>query len=507
MSAHSFLKNLLVSLLTIFPSHAPHSGSHLHLFGRISSPFHCFLISMDPNPTDFPILSHVLFLLNPTSHSPPQLQEPLLTQMPYLNHPKVLTALAQAIPDICKQKQSKLQKNLQENETHATVKGVVDRVQNENDLGEVAEADMHICKAAVRLEDMHEEYERQLRGVEDRLVKVYGSVVAELEEQELISEEVIGILKEADSGVVERVELCGRQLRFLPEAFGKLHGLIVLNLSHNLLEVLPDSIARLQKLEELDVSSNLLVSLPDSIGLLLNLKVLNISGNKINSLPETISRCSSLVELDASFNNLMCLPTNIGYGVANIERLSIQLNKIRFLPASICEMRSLRYLDVHFNELRGLPHAIGRLTNLEVLNLSGNFSDLTELPETIGDLMNLRELDLSNNQIRVLPDSFSELKNLRKLNLDQNPLIIPPVEIVNKGVEAVLEFMAKRLLDIRAGEQRRNMLEMDKQQAQTGWLAWGASLLNNFVSGVSQSFAGHAGDGKTSRDPWLDQQL
>lgn len=212
------------------------------------------------------------------------------------------------------------------------------------------------------------------------------------------------------------------------------------------------------------------------------------------------------MELDASFNNLMCLPTNIGYGVANIERLSIQLNKIRFLPASICEMRSLRYLDVHFNELRGLPHAIGRLTNLEVLNLSSNFSDLTELPETISDLMNLRELDLSNNQIRVLPDSFGELKNLRKLNLDQNPLIIPPMEIVNKGVEGVLEFMAKRLLDIRAEEQRRNMLEMDKQQAQTGWLAWGTSLLNNFVSGVSQSL-GYAGDGKTSRDPWLDQQL
>ncbi|KAF5450232.1 hypothetical protein F2P56_030599, partial [Juglans regia] len=487
-------------------SHAPHSRSHLRLFCLcVSSPFHCFLISMDPNPTDFPILSYVLFLLNPTSHIPPQLQEPLLTQMPYLNHPKVLAALAQAIPDI-KQKQSKLQKNLQENETHASVKGVVDRVQNENELGEVAEADMQIHKAAMRLEDMHEEYERQLRGVEDRLVKVYGSVVAELEEQEVISEEVIGILKEADSGVVERVDLCGRQLRFLPEAFGKLHGLIVLNLSHNQLEVLPDSIARLQKLEELDVSSNLLVSLPDSIGLLLNLKVLNISGNKINSLPEAISRCSSLVELDASFNNLMCLPTNIGYGVANIERLSIQLNKIRFLPASICEMRSLRYLDVHFNELRGLPHAIGRLTNLEVLNLSSNFSDLTELPETISDLMNLRELDLSNNQIRVLPDSFGELKNLRKLNLDQNPLIIPPMEIVNKGVEAVLEFMAKRLLDIRAEEQRRNMLEMDKQQAQTGWLAWGTSMLNNFVSGVSQSL-GYAGDGKTSRDPWLDQQL
>ncbi|KAI5314879.1 hypothetical protein L3X38_044055 [Prunus dulcis] len=65
-------------------------------------------------------------------------------------------------------------------------------------------------------------------------------------------------------------------------------------------------------------------------------------------------------------------------------------------------MRSLRYLDVHFNEFRGLPYAIGRLTTLEVLNLSSNFSDWIELPESIGDQTNLRELDLSNNQIRAL---------------------------------------------------------------------------------------------------------
>lgn len=170
-------------------------------------------------------------------------------------------------------------------------------------------------------------------------------------------------------------------------------------------------------------------------------------------------------------------------------------------------MRSLRYVDVHFNELRGLPHAIGRLTNLEVLNLSSNFSDLTQLPETIGDLMNLRELDLSNNQIRALPDTFGQLKNLTKLNLDQNPLIIPPIDIVNKGVEAVKEYMAKRWLDIKAEEQQRSMIEENKQQAQTGWLAWGTSFLNKLVPGVSQSVAGYVGAGKASRDPWLDQQL
>ena len=156
---------------------------------------------MDQNPKDLPILSYVLSQLNPNSHPrlPPQLQQTLLTQLPYLNHPKVLASLAQAIPDITQ-----------------------------------------ITKS-VRLEERHEEYEKQLREAEDRLVEVYGSVVSELEKgfkEGEVCDEVVGILKEAEGGVVvERVELCGRQLRFLPEAFGMLHGLLVLNLSHNQLEV------------------------------------------------------------------------------------------------------------------------------------------------------------------------------------------------------------------------------------------------------------------------------
>lgn len=376
-------------------------------------------------------------------------------------------------------------------------------------VGESGEMDkeVEIYKAVVRMDEMHEEYVRQLREVEDRLVGIYRNAVGGFENDE-VNEEVVAILKAAESGgVVERVDLSGRQLRLFPEAFGRLHGLLLLNLSHNQLEVIPDSIAGLVKLEELDVSSNLLVSFPDSIGLLRNLKVLNVSGNKLNALPESVALCSSLVELDASFNNLMSLPTNIGYGLGNLERLSIQLNKIRFLPPSLCEMKSLRYLDVHFNELHGLPHAIGRLTNLEVLNLSSNFSDLTELPETIGDLTNLRELNLSNNQIRALPISFGRLENLNKLNLDENPLVIPPKEIVHKGVPAVREFMQKRWLDILAAEQQRRVQESNQQQAQTGWLAWGNSMLHNIVSGVSGSVSEYLGGTKAPRDPYLDQQL
>lgn len=456
--------------------------------------------TMDSTSKKFPILSYVLSQLDPNSHPsfPRELEHNLNTQFPHLNNPQVFSSLIQAIPARVSQTHFLLNA-LGPRPDPDAVSAARIKISQIEELGEMKEVEIY--KAVVRMEEMHEEYERQLKEAEERLVGVYKEAVGESEDNE-VNEEVVSILKEAESGgVVERVDLSGRQLRFFPEAFGRLNGLLMLNLSHNQLEVLPDSIEGLEKLEELDVSSNLLDLLPDSIGLLRNLKVLNVSGNKLNALPESVALCRSLVELDASFNNLMSLPSNIGYGLVNLEKLSIQLNKIYFLPPSICEMKSLKYLDVHFNELHGLPRAIGRLINLEVLNLSSNFKDLTELPETIGDLTNLRDVNLSNNQIHALPDSFGRLENLAQLNLEENPLIIPPKEIVNEGVQAIREFMKKRWHDMIAEEQQRRMLEANQQQSQTGWLAWGASLLNNTVSGFSQSGS------KAPRDPYLDQQL
>ncbi|MCH85905.1 plant intracellular ras-group-related LRR protein 1-like [Trifolium medium] len=131
-------------------------------------------------------------------------------------------------------------------------------------------------------------------------------------------------------------------------------------------------------------------------------------------------------------------------------------------------MKSLRYLDARFNELHGLPIAIGKLTSLEVLNLSNNFSDLQELPETFGDLSSLRELDLSNNQIHALPDTFGRLDSLTKLNLEQNPIELPPMEVVNEGILAIKSYMAERWLDILAEEEKKNTHEL--QEGQSGWV-------------------------------------
>ncbi|GAB2269768.1 Plant intracellular Ras-group- LRR protein 1 [Dionaea muscipula] len=480
--------------------------------------------------------------------------DPLVEQMPHLKDPKVIEEMTKAVAEIA-QTRSVLQA-LGDRPDHEMVDRAkakiaeideclskqleeivlmprpveLDRLEwrshladKEKKTREAAEKEKQLYKSIIQLDEMHEAYQKLLKDAEAKLMRIYDSAAAsrdggrggdgvEVRESSGIKEEVdevvVGILTENAAGKgIDHVDLSGRRLRFVPEAFGKIPGLLSLNLSNNQLQAIPDSIAGLERLEALNLYSNLLESLPDSIGLLVNLKILNVSGNKLQVLPDSICHCRSLVELDASFNNLTYLPTNIGYELVNLRKLAVQYNKINHLPTSIGEMKSLQHLAVHFNELRGLPFSIGKLKNLETLNLSGNFSDLTELPDTFGELSNLRELDLSNNQIRELPDTFGRLESLTKLNLDQNPIVIPPVEEVNKGVEAVKMFMAKRWLDILVAGEEKSMLQL-KEETESGWLqrslSRSTSWLKQQVSNVSEYLVSPRA---SPRDPALDQQL
>ncbi|OIW17751.1 hypothetical protein TanjilG_00345 [Lupinus angustifolius] len=525
---------------------------------------------MDPNPGTFPILSYVMSRLpsfgstTVISHIQSDIEQPpssdpsssssasIVGQMPQLADPKLLAAMTSAISDVS-QARSVL-KLIGERPTHedvdtakaqlADIEAHLSRqmqeivglprppeidqdkwqahvAQKEKECKESVEKEKRVYKSLIQLDEMHDAYEKLLNDAEKRLEKLYKNAGEDDDEkggggggsgsEEEVNEQVHEILQEADVKGVERVDLSGQRLKFMPEAFGHIPGLVVLDASKNQLSVIPDSIAGLQNLEELNISSNLLATLPDSIGFLHKLKVLNVSGNKLSAFPDSICHCKSLVELDASFNSLQYLPTNIGYELQNLQKLIIQLNKIRSLPSSICEMKSLRYLDAHFNELHGLPIAFGKLNNLEFLNLSSNFSDLKELPETFGDLISLRELDLSNNQIHLLPDTFGRLHNLSKLNLDQNPIELPPTEIVKQGVVAIKGFMAKRWMDMLAEEERKSTQELQGQEeGQNGWLNRSTSWLKNASVNVTD-YVGTAiketMSPRTPKDAFLDQQL
>ncbi|CAK7345626.1 unnamed protein product [Dovyalis caffra] len=245
---------------------------------------------------------------------------------------------------------------------------------------------------------------------------------------------------------LEIVDLSGMSLETLTNPSLNLANISKLYLFNNDLQMIPESLtARMLNLVVLDVHSNQLKSLPNSIGCLSKLKVLNVSGNHIESLPRTIENCRSLEELNANFNKLSRLPDTIGFELINLKKLSVNSNKLVFLPMSTSHLTSLKTLDARLNNLRSLPEDLENLINLEVLNVSQNFQYLETLPYSIGLLISLVELDVSYNKITTLPDSMGCLRKLQKLCVEGNPLISPPMEVVERGLDVVKEYLSEKM--------------------------------------------------------------
>ncbi|XVF47584.1 hypothetical protein PTKIN_Ptkin03bG0121200 [Pterospermum kingtungense] len=245
---------------------------------------------------------------------------------------------------------------------------------------------------------------------------------------------------------LEIVDLSGMSIDSLPNPSLNLATISKLDLSNNNLQSIPESLtARLLNVVALDVHSNQLKLLPNSIGCLSKLKFLNVSGNLIQTLPKTIENCRSLEELNANFNKLTVLPDTIGFGLINLKKLSVNSNKLIFLPHSITHLTSLRVVDARLNCLRALPEDLENLINLQVLNVSQNFQYLENLPYSIGLLLSLVEFDVSYNKITCLPDSMGCLKKLQKLCVEGNPMVSPPMEVFEQGLNAVKEYLSEKM--------------------------------------------------------------
>lgn len=177
--------------------------------------------------------------------------------------------------------------------------------------------------------------------------------------------------------------------------------------------------------------------------------VLNLSAMSLEALPEEVLEMYDFREDSA-----------IAWSEAvDLKKLLLADNEIRALSDKAFpdwseeemmadaeksnQFAGLEVLDVHGNKLTTIPTGFRRLSNLRVLNLSGNslsleaftiiseLSDLRELrvakngitgnlPIDLSKMRELQVLDLSNNQLDKLPAGISELPNLQKLLVGGN---------------------------------------------------------------------------------------
>ena len=198
----------------------------------------------------------------------------IVSQMPHLSDPKLLEAMRRAIFDVyqtrsvlkligqrpdheavdnAKMKLADIEAQLSRQLEEIVLEQRPDNVdvnqwrshlaEKENECRSAAEKEKRIYKSVIQLDEMHDAYEKLLRDAEKRLSKIYESAEEAAEDagedktNEEMNEKVVGILQEASGKGMERVDLSGQKLKMLPEAFGKIPGLVVLDLSCNQLTV------------------------------------------------------------------------------------------------------------------------------------------------------------------------------------------------------------------------------------------------------------------------------
>ena len=133
------------------------------------------------------------------------------------------------------------------------------------------------------------------------------------------------------------------------------------------------------------------------------------------------------------------LPPGLGR-LVNLEALEIAcLEKLEDLPEELGQLQKLEELVIDNGNgcamNVALPRSVGRLANLRVLRLYGALdgrdvgaaeparnAPSKALPDTLAELQSLEELDLGRNGIKAVPRQVAALRGLKTLSLDYNDI-------------------------------------------------------------------------------------
>ena len=191
-------------------------------------------------------------------------------------------------------------------------------------------------------------------------------------------------------------------IKHLPSHLGTLINLVELDISclENL-EDLPSEIGNLKKLEKLIIDNGngcgMNISLPESIGNLSNLKVLRLYG----ALDPT-----DLSDTNKPTSKVKSLPGTIGK-LQNLEELDLGRNRIKSIPSQIASLQKLKRLALDHNDIDELPAFVGNLKNLQELSVCDNGG--IKLPTSLSNLDGLK-IFMGNNNLKI-----KDQKKLRRL--------------------------------------------------------------------------------------------
>ncbi|XP_023726055.2 leucine-rich repeat-containing protein 40, partial [Cryptotermes secundus] len=190
-----------------------------------------------------------------------------------------------------------------------------------------------------------------------------------------------------------------------------------------------------------------LTEIPDSVfqeALEAEVTTVDFSKNKLKEVPSGLQKLAShITELNLSCNALSVLPAELGL-CQNLQYLDLQRNSLESLPQSLECLTKLRELVIAFNKFFELPDCVYKLPGLEILIARDNRLTTIDVAG-LSQLHRLATLDLTNNSISHVPPALGNMTQLRSLELTGNSFRQPRHAILTKGTHSILSYLRDRI--------------------------------------------------------------
>uniref|UniRef100_A0A095B4Z9 Chaoptin n=1 Tax=Schistosoma haematobium TaxID=6185 RepID=A0A095B4Z9_SCHHA len=215
-------------------------------------------------------------------------------------------------------------------------------------------------------------------------------------------------------------------------------------------------------LRRLYIQNNGITSLKGLNGLT-QLQVLRADFNKIASLHDDFFSLKKIEYVYLSHNYITqpISGTRLKY-LNHLKVIDLSYNGLSFLPTVIFSLPCLQTLKVDHNNISNLPtlRLNSRISKepIQLIDLSHNQIN------TISDgLVKItKQLDLSKNKLRMFPArllkmiaNMAQLKKIKpseiiKLDLNDNPIIWPPYNIIECGIDAIIQYFIESRTELQS---------------------------------------------------------
>ncbi|WP_396169883.1 leucine-rich repeat domain-containing protein [Flavobacterium sp.] len=139
------------------------------------------------------------------------------------------------------------------------------------------------------------------------------------------------------------------------------------------------------------------------------------------SLEEALKNPEKVYNLNLSNQQNIAIPNEAWAKFINLERLSLKNDHLKEIPAGIGNLTNLKVLDLSGNDFTALPLSLRKLNHLEELYLNDEKNlFLDQNNQSLNLPMNLRILHLENDNLKNVPKEIYELEKLEELFLNDN---------------------------------------------------------------------------------------